>query len=100
VDSQIHRSWRNRPAQDRSWSNRESADPEHQRQSDAFQARGVPPSEVAEKVLDALKTDRFYVFNSEHWQDIIHRQHESILGGTNPLVYSWGPDLRRNAPAR
>jgi len=98
VDTQIHRSWRNRPANDEPWSDRESADVERQRGTDAFQARGVPPAQVAEQVLDALKVNRFYVFNSDHWQDMIRRQRDIVLSGANPPVYSWGPDLRPKAP--
>ena len=94
VDTQIHRSWRNRPADDQPWSNRESTDLERRRHTDAFQARGVPSAQVAMHVLDALKTKRFYVFNTDHWQDLIRRQRDIVLGGSNPPPYSWGPDLR------
>src|ERR1700677_3452645 len=55
VDTQIHRSWRNRPTGDQAWSDRESADLERQQHTDVFQARGVPPSEVAEATLEAVK---------------------------------------------
>ena len=94
VDTQIHRSWRNRPADDRPWSDRESADLERQRHTDVFQARGMPATQVAEQVLDALKANRFYVFNSDHWRRMIRRQTDIVLSGVNPPVYSWGADLR------
>jgi NAD(P)-dependent dehydrogenase (short-subunit alcohol dehydrogenase family) len=100
VDTQIHRSWRNRPTGDLPWSDRESADPDRQRHTDAFQARGVPSAQVAEHILDALKANRFYVFNTDHWQDMVRRQRDIVLSGANPPVYSWGPDLRPKAPSQ
>jgi NAD(P)-dependent dehydrogenase (short-subunit alcohol dehydrogenase family) len=94
VDTQIHRSWRNRPSGDQAWSDRESADLERQKHTDVFQARGVPASAVAEVTLDAVKANRFYVFNTDHWRDMVRRQKDIVLSGDNPPVYSWGPDLR------
>jgi len=99
VDTQIHRSWRNRPAGDRPWSDRESADAQRQRETDAFQARGIPPFRVAEMVLEAVKGNRFYVFPSDHWQETISRRARNILSGENPPIFTWGPDLRP-APVR
>jgi NAD(P)-dependent dehydrogenase (short-subunit alcohol dehydrogenase family) len=99
VDTQIHRSWRNRPGGDHAWSDRESADAERQSHTDAFQARGVPPSQIAERTLEALKANRFYVFNTEHWRDMIRQQKNIVLSDQNPPVYSWGPDLRPKPPA-
>jgi NAD(P)-dependent dehydrogenase (short-subunit alcohol dehydrogenase family) len=94
VDTQIHRSWRNRPADDQPWSDRESADTERQRHTDVFQARGMPPAQVAETTLEALKAGRFYVFNTDHWRGMIRQQAEIVVSDQNPPVYSWGPDLR------
>ncbi len=94
VDTQIHRSWRNRPAADRPWSDREAADLQRQRETDTFQARGIPAAHVAERVVDAVKANRFYVFTSDRWQEMIQRQKDVILSGENPPVYSWGADLR------
>ncbi len=99
VDTQIHRSWRNRPGGDQAWSDRESADAVRQSHTDAFQARGVPPSQIAEHTLEALKANRFYVFNTDHWRDMIRQQKDIVLSDKNPPVYSWGPDLRPKPPA-
>jgi NAD(P)-dependent dehydrogenase (short-subunit alcohol dehydrogenase family) len=98
VDTQIHRSWRNRPTGDQAWSDRESADLERQQHTDVFQARGVPASEIAEATLEAVKANRFYVFNTDHWRDMVRRQQNIVLSGDNPPVYSWGPDLRPKTP--
>jgi NAD(P)-dependent dehydrogenase (short-subunit alcohol dehydrogenase family) len=93
VDTQIHRSSRNRPAGDTVWSDRDTNE-ERLKQVDRFQARGLPPSQVAEHVLTALRENRFYVFNTDHWRAMIERQRDIVLSGENPPIYSWGPDLR------
>ena len=99
VDTQIHRSWRNRPVADQAWSDRESADLQRQQHVDAFQARGASPAQVADVVLEALKAGRFYVFNTDHWRAMLRRQTETVVSGDNPPVYSWGADLRPKTPA-
>jgi len=97
VDTQIHRSWRNRPASDRPWSDRESADAQARARSDAFQARGVAPEAIARVTLEAVKANRFLVFNTPHWREMIARQRDVIVSGDNPPVETWGPDLRPGA---
>jgi NAD(P)-dependent dehydrogenase (short-subunit alcohol dehydrogenase family) len=99
VDTHIHRSWRNRPGDDRPWSDRERADAPRRSSTDAFQARGVPPAQIARLTLEALKANRFYVFNTEHWRDMIRQQRNIVLSDENPPVYSWGPDLRPKGAA-
>ena len=96
VDTQIHRSWRNRPEDDQSWTGRE-VDPEALARADAFQGRGVPPEDVARVTLEALKADRFWVFNTDHWQDLVARVRDQTLSAENPPVHTWGPDLRPEA---
>jgi NAD(P)-dependent dehydrogenase (short-subunit alcohol dehydrogenase family) len=98
VDTQIHRSWRNRPADDHAWSERER-DPEVAAHVDAFQARGVPPEEIARVTLDAVRDERFYVFNTLHWKDMIGHGRDVIVNGEAPPVRTWGPDLRPKAVA-
>ena len=97
VDTQIHRSWRNRPQDDRPWSDREVADPERRARADEFQARGVSPEEIARVTLDALESDRFWVFNTPHWREMIARVRDNTVSGENPPVHTWGPDLRPQA---
>jgi len=98
VDTQIHRSWRNRPAGDQAWSDRQ-LEPEVVAQTDAFQARGVPPEEIARVTLDAVKANRLYVFNTPHWKDLIAHERDVTLSGENPPVRTWGPDLRPRTDA-
>jgi NAD(P)-dependent dehydrogenase (short-subunit alcohol dehydrogenase family) len=99
VDTQIHRSWRNRPAEDRPWSERER-EPEVAAETDAFQGRGVPPEEIARLTLEAVLADRFWVFNTAHWQNMIAHGRDGMIAGQDPTVRTWGPDLRptRRAP--
>lgn len=95
VDTKIHQSWRNRPAGDQPWSRRESDDPAHREGSSKFQARGVSPEEIADLTLEAVRSGRFYVFNSETWRDMVTREFEAALKTDAPPLRTWGPDLRR-----
>ncbi len=99
VDTQIHRSWRNRPEGDRPWSDRESADPEHMKGSEVFQGRGIPASEVAAATVAAVKENRFFVFTGEHWSDFMANRVQGLASGANPPVVTWGRDLRPKANA-
>jgi NAD(P)-dependent dehydrogenase (short-subunit alcohol dehydrogenase family) len=42
-------------------------------------AEGMPPEEVAGIVLDAIRTDRFYVLTDAEWDDRIRQRTEDIL---------------------
>ena len=94
VDTQIHKSNRNRPPGDQAWSDREWNDPGHVKGSEAFQGRGVPPQEIARLTLEALVENRFYVFNGDFWPDMLRRNYEAQSTASNPPVVTWGPDLR------
>jgi len=100
VDTQIHKSNRNRPAGDAPWSDREWNDPAHVKGSEAFQGRGVPAEDIARATLEALKEDRFYVFNGEGWRDYVRGQTDVALSGANPPVVTWGQDLRAKSPIK
>lgn len=41
-----------------------------------------------------LKQKRFYVFNGEHWPEMLRRNYETQSKAANPAVQTWGPDLR------
>ncbi len=94
VDTAINKSWRNRPQEDQPWSDREFAQDEFVKGSEQFQKAGVPPDEIARVTIEAVKQNRFYVFNGAHWQDFIGRTTDPILAAANPPVITWGPDLR------
>ena len=93
VDTQIHRAWRNRPQGDRPW-NEPHRDPAVQADLDRFQARGAPASEIARVTLEAVRENRFWVFNTEHWRAMVGAVRDNTLSGDNPPVRTWGPDLR------
>ncbi len=94
VATAIHRSWRNRPAADRPWSDREWNDAEHRASSEEFQGAGVEPDEIAHATIDAIRENRFYVFDQQGDQTFRERRLGPLLRAENPPVVTWGPDLR------
>lgn len=62
--------------------------------SEAFQGAGIEPSHIAEATLDAILENRFYVFRSEGVEFYLNSLLAPILKAENPLVITWGPDLR------
>ncbi len=99
VDTAINTSWRNRPPSDTPWSDRESADDRFVEGSASFQASGVRPEEIARLTLEAVRENRFYVFNGERWREFISRSLDPIRTADNPPVITWGPDLRGQSSA-
>ena len=100
VATDIHRSWRNRPASDRPWSDREWKDEDFRAKSDAFQGAGIEPRHIAEATLEAILENRFYVFRSEGVEAHLDSLLTPILKAANPPVITWGPDLRPGAKAK
>lgn len=94
VATRIHQSWRNRPAGDTPWSDREFADPAFRDGSDAFQNAGIPPEAIAESTLAAVRADRFYVFTGETWPRFMQETVGRAIRAENPLVLTWGEDRR------
>ena len=97
VTTDMHQSWRNRPAGDQPWSDREWSDPTHRANSERFQGYGVPPERIAEATLDALLHDRFYVFYGEGTRPFLEYALRPIVEAENPPVVTWGRDLRPEA---
>lgn len=94
VTTDMHRSWRNRPAGDQPWSDREWNDPAHRSNSERFQGYGVAPEQIAEATLDALLHNRFYVFYGEDTRPFLEYALRPIVEAENPPVITWGRDLR------
>lgn len=94
VATRIHQSWRNRPAEDTPWSEREFADPAFRAGSDAFQGAGLAPEEIAESTLAAVREDRFYVFSGPNWPSFMERTLGRAMRAENPIVQTWGEDRR------
>lgn len=51
-----------------------------------FIAGGMPPSEVADKMLEAIKEDKFYIFPSTGPLEIYRSQFEGLLNQQNPIL--------------
>lgn len=49
-----------------------------------FFAMQQPPEQVAELVLDAIRTKRFYLFTDDVWTSAIAERHEDITTARNP----------------
>lgn len=45
---------------------------------------GLAPAEVAARVVDAIKTDRFYIFTHTDWMEMAKTRFEDILGERSP----------------
>lgn len=51
-----------------------------------FIAGSMPPSEVADKMLEAIKEDKFYIFPSTGPLEIYRSQFEGLLNQQNPIL--------------
>jgi NAD(P)-dependent dehydrogenase (short-subunit alcohol dehydrogenase family) len=47
-------------------------------------ADGMPPAEVADQLIEAIREDRLYVLTDHDWDEQIRERTTSILAGTNP----------------
>jgi short-subunit dehydrogenase len=94
VATRIHQSWRNRPAGDAPWSDREFANAEFMQRSNEFQGAGISPDAIAESTHDAILADRFYVFTGDRWQVILEATLGRAMRAENPFVMTWGEDRR------
>lgn len=94
VATQIHKSFRNRPAGDKPWSDREFADADYIKGTDAFQGRGIPPKIVADAVVAAVKENRFWVFTNPKSSEHLASRLRAVIHSEQPDVRTWGPDMR------
>ncbi len=65
---------------------RQSAEAEPRRAGRDLLASGQSPEAVAAAVLDAILSERFYVFPYPGWQDRVRARMEAILGGGAPAL--------------
>ncbi|MDQ2857273.1 MAG: SDR family NAD(P)-dependent oxidoreductase [Candidatus Eremiobacteraeota bacterium] len=94
VSTRINRSWRNRPKDDVPWSDRERDDPELVAASNEIQNSGVSAETVAEAVFEGLLADRFYIFTNAGSDIFVRSSLDRAIAGQNPIVSTWGADLR------
>jgi short-subunit dehydrogenase len=56
----------------------------------AFVEQGMPADEVAGKVLDAMRTERFWILThddaTDFWVDLVGRRLRSLQQGSNPSM--------------
>src|SRR3954454_14273162 len=91
VNTRINEAERNRPAE---LQDAAAADPsmaEMGRQLlDGLIASGLPPSEVAGRVLDAIREERFYILTHPEMTPLIEQRMTDILEGRNPAPTFFG----------
>jgi NAD(P)-dependent dehydrogenase (short-subunit alcohol dehydrogenase family) len=54
-------------------------------------AAGIDPASVAETVLDAVRTNRFYVLTHPEWKIAVETRMHDILAGRAPTSLEWAP---------
>ena len=94
VRTRIHESWRNRPEEDETWSRRDIEDPARLAMSEKYRAQGASADEVAEKVFAGMLAERFYIFTDAYAGGFVRSAYEPAILGNNPVVSTWGVDLR------
>jgi NAD(P)-dependent dehydrogenase (short-subunit alcohol dehydrogenase family) len=47
-------------------------------------ARGVPPAEMADRVVRAIREERFYILSEDGWRTAAHARMDAIREGRNP----------------
>lgn len=99
VATRISDAERNRPAHLKRQEGEAPPSPERElveRAIREFIAQGAPPAEMAERVVDAIREDRFYIFSEEDdpWRRSCDNRSEDIRLGRNPraLDPGTGPD--------
>src|SRR5262249_45168778 len=87
IATNIIRAGRNRPAELQNEVDAETlatlqarSDETHER----FQAQGMPPSQVADIVFDAIQEERFYIYTHPAFLERVRTRMEGILDGTLP----------------
>jgi NAD(P)-dependent dehydrogenase (short-subunit alcohol dehydrogenase family) len=86
INTQIHRAARNRPVRESSLEDTPSVarDVVMQAISSGI-GEGLPPSEMADRVVRAIHDDRFYILSEdEFWQRTCHSRLEDVRLGRNP----------------
>jgi NAD(P)-dependent dehydrogenase (short-subunit alcohol dehydrogenase family) len=85
VNTRILEAERNRPAALRNAAATERH-PTFQEMAHSALAAGLPPAEVAARVLDAIKTGRFYVLTHPEFAPRVRERMEDILEGRTPTA--------------
>lgn len=86
VDTRIHLSWRNRPQDDRPWSDREQMTAWRDAASEVQEA-GIRPEVVADLILAAIRDDRFWVLTHPAANPGIVERARMLVDGQPPRVW-------------
>lgn len=66
-----------------------------ERLRDGMQREGYAPAEIAERVLEAVRDDRFYVIPAQpQIVDAIRQRFDDIVAGRNPSAAAYGTQVR------
>jgi len=87
VNTRVLESERNRPAELQNVSAGESKHPviaQAEAMLRQLVAEGMPPSEVAGAVFDAIRDERFYILTHADWKHFVRKRMDDILLGRNP----------------
>jgi short-subunit dehydrogenase len=87
VNTRVMDSGRNRPAELQNASAFESTHPAVVQAGAMLRqlvANGMPPSEVAGSVFDAIREGRFYILTHADWTPLVRKRMNDILLGRNP----------------
>jgi NAD(P)-dependent dehydrogenase (short-subunit alcohol dehydrogenase family) len=91
VNTRINEADRNRPPELAPGPEADQSMAEMGRQMlDGLLKSGLPPSEVAGQVFDAIREERFYVLTHPEWAPMIQQRMEDILEGRNPAPSFFG----------
>jgi NAD(P)-dependent dehydrogenase (short-subunit alcohol dehydrogenase family) len=93
IATRLFQGSRNRPAElrnERPPSGAEAGEELRRRMHERLSA-GMPPSEVAEILLEAIREERFYVLTDHEWDERIRARVGDILHGTNPELEARRP---------
>ncbi len=85
VNTRILDAERNRPAALRNATPTERH-PTFQEMAPTAIAAGLAPAEVAARVVDAVKTERFYILTHPEFAPRVRERMEEVLAGRNPVV--------------
>jgi len=85
VSTNIHRADRNRPAHMASPAPSEETRVVADAMREAMKA-GVDPAEMADRVVQAIRDERFYILSNDWWREACHTRLDDIRTGRNPTL--------------
>jgi NAD(P)-dependent dehydrogenase (short-subunit alcohol dehydrogenase family) len=90
IDTRIMFAYRNRPPDLRNAPEERASEHElarAERIHNLAEEAGMPPDEVAARVIDGIRAEQFYVLTHDHFDEAIRARMEDILQRRKPAVY-------------